>query len=179
MREKLASAVLCAVVAVSFGCGGSPYYLPPPKEDQGSVAVNPAEQAEQQRQQYLAARAALLKLYETLSKDQFEAAEQYLSQQTRDFLAFGSEAGDASAALASGQLVLPNGQTVAIDPVDFLIGGKVSRIVDTREGAEEHETRRRKELFVIDPDGQAHRVIMILEGDQWVLQKTSIGPQQD
>ncbi len=169
---------LWALAVCAYGCGGSPYYLPAPpaKQEQTSVAANPAEQAELDRKRDLAARSALLKLYEALSKDHFEEAEKYLSQQTRDFLAYGSETGDPSAVLSEGKLHLPNGQTIAINPVKFLIGGNIANIENTMKGKKEHETSRRREFFVIDNSGKPHRVIMILEGDQWVLQKTSVNP---
>lgn len=163
------------------GCASSPYQLPepPPQEEQREVAADPAAQAELERKQYLQARAALLELYQTLSEGAFDTAEGLLSQQTRDFLAYGGKNADAASALESGELMLPDGQVVAFDPVEFLLGGQVRRIEDAVEGAEEHETPRRRELFVVGPDGESQKVVMIYEGDQWVLHRTEINPGEE
>lgn len=185
MNRTIASALALVIslamsLGVVAGCGSSAYQLPkpPPADEQRDVAADPAAQAEQRRARYLEARAALLKLYSALTKERFEEAEQLLSQQTRDFLAYGNETGDPSTALSSGQLVLPDGRKVTFDPVQLLLGGKIQKIADTLEGVEEHETRRRRELFVFDPEGEPHKVVMIVEGGQWVLHRTSIDPSQ-
>jgi hypothetical protein len=161
-------------------CGETSYRLPPPSQsEQRDVAADPAEQAEQERSRYLEARASLLRLYEMLSENRFEDAEQLLSQQTRDFLAYGSEAGDPSTVLSNGRLILPDGRSVEFDPVELLIGAKIQRITDSLEGVEEHETRSRRELFVVDAEGQSHQVVMISEGGRWVLHRTSVNPGQE
>jgi hypothetical protein len=159
-------------------CGGSQYRLPPPPPpaEQSDATAGPAEE---QRNPYLEARTALLELYESLSKERFEGAEQLLSQQTRDFLAYGSETGDPSTVLSEGRLILPDGRSVAFDPVELLIGGRIESIADSVEGVEEHETRNRRELFVVDPDAETHKVVMIVEGGRWVLHRTSVNPGQE
>jgi hypothetical protein len=169
------------LILLLAGCASSPYQLPapPPQEEQRHVAADPAEQAELERKNYLQARASLLDLYKLLSDGSFDEAESLLSQQTRDFLAYGNQNADAAGALASGTLALPDGRTVEFEPVEFLLGGEVRQIEDTVEGAEEHETPRRRELFVVDADGEPQKVVMILEGGQWVLHRTAINPGEE
>ncbi len=171
--------IFLGVVAV--GCANSPYHLPAPpaQDDQRNVAADPAEQAEEDRQRYLQARASLLELYELLSDERFSDAEQLLSQQTRDFLAHGEQTPNAATALSQGRLVLSDGRSVEFEPVEFLLGGDVRQIQDTVEGVEEHETQGRRELFVIDAEGEPHKVVMIREGNQWVLHRTAVSPGQE
>jgi hypothetical protein len=176
---------LALTAAVLGACGTSPYYLPPPPtaeekaEAAREAAADSAEPTVTDEERDLQARASLLKLYELLSAEQYEAAEAYLSQQTRDFLRDGSQAGDPSAALASGKMAFGDERTIEFEPVELLIGGNIARIEDAMEGVEESETPNRRELFVIDPQGEAHRVVMIFEGGEWVLQATSIRPDND
>jgi hypothetical protein len=181
MARVVVGVGVLVLVAVGIGaCGGSPYYLPAPSQvEQRDAAVDPSEQAKQEQSRDLQARTALLELYESLSKERFEDAEQLLSQQTRDFLAYGTETGDPSTVLSSGTLVIPDGRSVEFEPVELLIGGEIQSITDSMDGAQEHETRSRRELFVVDPAGQAHQVVMISEGGRWVLHRTSINPGQE
>lgn len=167
--------VLAICVALLAGCSSSPYELPAPKSAEPTAREADDEQSDVDRD--LAARAALLKLYEFLNQGQFVDAETYLSQQTREFLTHTSDSGSVSHVLASGAFTLADGRTIDIDPVDFLIAPEITRIADSLDGVDSHETARRRELFVYGADDGPRRVVMIREGDQWVLHKTSISPE--
>jgi hypothetical protein len=164
--------VLAISMGIIVGCASSPYELPPPTA--ATPAADEAEDEQTDTERDLAARAALLELYEYLNKGQFVDAEAYLSQQTREFLVHASDSSSVSSVLANGQLTLADGRSVDIDPVEFLIAPKITRIADSLDGVESHQTARRRELFVYGDDDGPRRVIMIREGDQWVLHKTSI-----
>ncbi len=168
---------LAVLQMAGMACRSTPYQLPepPPEAEQQDTD----QDSERQRNPDMEARAALLELYEMLAEERFEATEDRLSQQTRDFLAYGNERGDASDALSAGQITLPDGSSYRFDPVELLIADDIARLEDSREGAEDHETARRRVLYVIDSNGQSHRVVMIREGGQWVLHKTSVNPQNE
>lgn len=177
-RQFLVALVGLAVLQMAgMACQSTPYELPePPPQADGQ---DTEQDSERQRSSDMEARAALLELYEMLDEERFEEAEDRLSQQTRDFLAYGNDQGDASDALSAGQMTLPDGRAYRFAPAELLIADDIARIEDSRDGADDHETSRRRVLYVIDSDGQAHRVVMILEGDQWVLHKTSVSPQNE
>lgn len=175
--------LILAAALFTGGCAASAYHLPPPptpKEQAAAkkqAAAAKGSQVASNAQLNQRARASLLKLYELLSKSQFEEAEGYLSQETRDFLSASSQTNDPSAALDSSEFRLPDGRILAIDPVKLLIGGNIVRIKDALQEADEGETANRRVLYVFDPQGKSHRVIMISEGGKWVLHATSINPK--
>ncbi|MFP4601004.1 MAG: hypothetical protein ACLFVJ_22340 [Persicimonas sp.] len=168
---------LAVLQMAGMACRSTPYQLPdpPPETEQQDTQ----QDSESQRNPDMEAREALLELSELLAEERFEEAEDRLSQQTRDFLAHGNDRGDASDALSAGQMTLPDGRNYRFEPAELLVAGDIARIEDSRDGADDHETSRRRVLYVIDSDGQAHRVVMIREGDQWVLHKTSVSPQNE
>lgn len=162
------------------GCGSSLYHLPPPtvaadrevgKDEGGEPAPSDAELDQQ-------ARAALLELYALVKSAQFEDAERYLSQETREFLSAVSATNDPSAALSSAEFKLGDGRTVQVDPVRLLFGGNIVSVQDALKEPDAGETPNRRVLHSVDPQGASHRIIMIFEGGQWVLHKTSIDAEQ-
>lgn len=162
------------------GCGSSLYHLPPPTtaEDRNAAAdqaAKPAPSAEELDKQ---ARASLLALYALVQKAQFEDAERYLSQETREFLSAASDVNDPSAALAGGEFKLRDGRSVQVDAVKLLFGGNIVSVQDALKEPDTGETANRRVLHSLDPQGESHRIIMIFEGGQWVLHMTSIDAEQ-
>jgi hypothetical protein len=74
--------------------------------------------------------------------------------------------------LASGRYIRPDGQVATIDPAAFLLARDLSKMQDSADGVEENETPRRKEIFAMEEAGP-RRIILIKEGDRWVLHRTS------
>lgn len=179
MKRGLITAVVSVLCfAVPLGCADSTYRLPAPGSAGAAQSDEPDQEHREQRNPDLEARARLLILYQLLAEERFEETEHLLSQQTREFLAH-SGSGDASHSLSVGEISLPNGRKYRFEPIEFLIGGEIARIANSADGVEEHETERRREFFVVDPQEQAHRVVMIREGGEWVLHKTSANPNQE
>lgn len=167
---------LCGVLGVS-GCGTSLYRLPQPAQTAPDPAtINEEARPAQGAALNGAARASLTRLYALLKAGDYEPSERYLSQETREFLAHITGQPDAATALASRKMKLQAQPEVAFDPIELLLGGNIAEVRDAMEGVTKAETANRRELFVIDPQGNAHRVIFILEGGQWVLHKTSVAP---
>lgn len=155
------------------GCRTSPYHLPAPAQPaRDGTGADQVDEAALDR----AARASLMKLYELLRAQQYEPAERYLSQETREFLTHITRQADAATALASRKMTLQGQAEITFDPVQLLLGGNIAEVRDAMDGVAQAETPNRRELFVIDPQGKAHRVILIREGGEWVLHKTSVGP---
>ena len=51
---------------------------------------------------------------------------------------------------------------------------ELTNIKDSIEGTQEQETQRRKEIFALQPDGSARKIVVIKEGNQWVLHRTTL-----
>ena len=166
--------VLLAIF-VQFGCGASTYELPPPAEEGERKDVELREDDEgPEKNATMAARAEALELYNLLSTKRYDEAAKKLSRETRQFLTHGREGGGAAEVLADGRMKLPNGSTHQFDPVELLMTSNLDRMKNSIEGVEEHETDRRREFFLIDKDGNPEKIVMILQGDGWVLHKTAI-----
>lgn len=180
-RRALIVGFLCGLGLFAASCASSTYYLPPPPDQQKSAKksdAGPKSNAERAPEELDAqAREALMELYELLEHERFEEAEDYLSQETREFLSHAGAEEDASETLSSGQIQLAGRSPIKISPVKLLIGGNIESVRDAMEGVSENQTPNRRELFVLDPAGDTHRVIMIFEGGKWVLHKTSIQPE--
>lgn len=168
------SPLLAAVLLA--GCASNLYELPPPPEkgERGDATLAPRAEEEQAQQDYTAARASLLKIYNQLSTQRYDEAVQLMSQETRAFLTYGTDA-TAADVLADGALTLPSGERVEFEPSTFFVAPDVQKLEDSIEGAPENETDRRREFFAISADGTARRVVMIKQGGEWVLHKTRAG----
>ncbi|MBA2661139.1 MAG: hypothetical protein H0U74_02495 [Bradymonadaceae bacterium] len=170
--------VLIAGFATVTACGPSLYDLPSPEKVESAVARAEAEAAAApppEDMRFGQARAAMLNLHHLLVSKRFSEAEELLSVETREFLAQNSQQGRVDQALASGKLTLPSGQDFVFEAAGFLLADDVSGIVDELEGSESiGESATRKILYAVQPSGEARQIVVIKEGDQWVLHRTSI-----
>lgn len=171
---------LCAVLCVSgvgAGCAGVYELPPPPAEGQReTISLIPGEEERVKEQNYLQARAAVLKTYQFLSAKRFKESLALMSTATQGLLTSTSPQKGASnpavITLSEGKMVLPSGQTLTFDPAAFILAPDISDMKDTLEGQTEQETARRKELFAMQPDGTARRIVVINEGGRWVIHRT-------
>jgi hypothetical protein len=174
LRFAFRVSALALVVAAGSGCAGSLYELPapPPASEQRSVSLVPGEEERMREEDYLLARASVLKINQLFAAKRFQEALQWMSAETRDFIAAGSPQKDPADVLASGRYIRPDGQVATIDPAAFLLARDLSKMQDSADGVEENETPRRKEIFAME-EGGPRRIILIKEGDRWVLHRTS------
>lgn len=174
--KKFFWGVLGAIMFLFSGCQDNLYVLPdpPPEQDRRSVSLVPGEEDRLKEQHYVSARASVLKLYKLLSAKRFEESLLLMSQETRDFLAFVSPKDKNPAmTLIQGQMVLKDGKSITMDPVAFLLATDLSKLQDAVDGMSEQESLRRKEIFAVQPDGEAKKIVVILEGGRWVLHRIS------
>ena len=75
---------------------------------------------------------------------------------------------------SSRAAVLIRGEARKIDPAQTLLAGDVSELEDALEGVSETETPRRKVLYAVQPEGEPRKIVLIKEGGQWVLHRTSL-----
>lgn len=184
-RDWLQLIGMLVAFAMASGCLGETYRLPDPPQ---SPSTTPADRTSPDHTKseseekadadtFIDAKKSLLKLYKYLSQKRYDRAKTYLSQQTLAFLSHEQEGRAPTEVLAEGRLLLPNGEKVAFDPVEFFLTENVRNIRDSVEGIDEHETGSRKELFLIDESGNKSQVVMIREGGRWVLHKTALETQ--
>ncbi len=168
--------ILICLASLASACA-SVYTLPPPAAQPETVSLIPGEDERAKERLYLEARAAILRLNQLLASKRYREALGQMSQETRDFLTFTSPDPKAQVpaeiTLAQGKLMLKGGQEIVIEPGAFLLAADLSNLKDSVEGQAEQETPRRKEIFAVQPDGKARRIVMIREGAQWVLHRVS------
>lgn len=156
-----------ALAVFASGCGGV-YQLPapPPTEERGPVALDPSEEERLSGERYLAARRVIVALYSALEAQRWDEATELLSQETRLLLAAGGIGSDVDA-LAAGRVSI-DGRTYAFDPVELFLLPGADSFEDRVEGEEEHESGRRKEVFLV-ADETLRKVVLIDEGGAWRL----------
>ena len=171
-RWKLSIGALLFATA----CSGAMYRLPapPPPQKRGSVSLIPGEEQRKAEEHYLQARAAVIKLNTLLSTKRFAEASELMSLETRDWLLSMGAGAEVPEILASGKLQLPDGKVVDFKPVPTLLAEDVSRLTNTIDGVEEHETDTRIEIFATLPSGMIQKIVLIAEGGQWVLHRTRL-----
>lgn len=147
---------------------------PPPVEERKSVSLIPGEEKRDDEARYLEVRAATLELFNLLSTKRYEEATQRLSAETLDFLRTIGGKKNPADVLVAGELHRPDGSKVAFDPVVMLVAEDVSKLSDSVDGLEEHETNERKEIFATLPSGQLQKIVLITERGKWVLHRTRI-----
>ncbi len=180
MRRFVEKVACVGMVVVAWGCSDNMYVLPdPPAEgERRSVSLIPGEDERLKEQDYIAARASALKLYQLLSTKRFEEAIGLMSQETRDFLVFVSPGEkNALVTLEEGQMKFPDGTLVDADPVEALLSVDMSDLKDEVEGKEEQEGVRRKEIWALSQGKAPRKIVMIKEGGKWVLHRTSVKPE--
>jgi len=153
----------------SFGCSDI-YTLPdaPPRESWVDLDAPDEEDEQEKLRRFLDAKRTAITVYSAMQKGDWDTVVDNMSQETRAFLEDGSGGAGAKVALESGELDIA-GQQITFDPAtDFFIDD-LQQIEDTLAGQVENETKRRKELFVINKSGEARKVLFIYEGDKWVF----------
>lgn len=175
---------LVLVLLLWSGCASSSLYElppPPPEQERQDVSLIPGEDERARERDYLEARATVLKVYQYLNAKRYKEALGLLSEETVDFLSYVSPKKStpqaAEETLAQGKIILNDGQVIPIDPAALLVARDISKLEDSLAGQKESETSRRKEIFAIQADGKAQRIIVIKEAGQWVIHKTSISMQ--
>ena len=150
------------------------YSLPdPPQQSQwATVSLEPGQEDRDNETRYIAARAAALKLYQTLSDENWDEAWELLSAETQSFLAYVSPEGDGKAVLRSKEMKFPEGDKVAIDPVELFLIRDLRTLEDDREGEAQAETANRKEIFAISTEGKSKKIVLIYEGGAWRIHRT-------
>lgn len=150
---------------------------PPPEKERKTISLIPGEEERQAERDYLQARSAVIQLNSYLKSKRFEESLKLMSQETQAMLEFLSPSPKAKqpalATLIEGKISI-RGQIRDIDPAAMLLASDLTQIKDAVDGKEEQETQRRKELFALQPDGSIRKIVMIKEGGQWVLHRTSL-----
>jgi hypothetical protein len=164
------------VLALATACGGTSlrYELPPPvpPDERSVVTLDPSEQERNEAARFLEARSSVLAFYDALQRADFDAAFALLSNETRILLDTWAE-GDGVAALRVGRLAQA-AETYDFDPRDLFAVADPVRFADEPEEGTDTESARRKEIHVFDADGTDRRIVLILEGDQWVIHQPRI-----
>ncbi len=163
------------IILFTSSCGAGLYDLPDPKPKAEWKKVNLTPSAEELSDEklYQGARLKILEIYGLLNDQNFEAVNENLSAETQDFLKFGTQ-GSVAEVLSNEKLNLANGTLVTFKPVSILLAEDVTRLTDSVDGIEENETPTRKEIFAEQSDGRFKRIVMIRQGDSWVLHRTRI-----
>lgn len=167
MRATPTTLLAATCAAATLSCGAV-YKLPepPPASEQGPVALDPSEERQRSEARYIEARRTLVALYAALDGEEWDAAVELLSHETRLLLASGGSGSDVEA-LAAGAVTV-DGVRYAFDPVDLFLLADPEGFEDSLEDEEEAETGRRKEVFVVRGD-EHRRVVVIDEGGSWRL----------
>lgn len=167
---------LMVVLVASAGwiaCKGPDLYVLPAVSGVEEAEPTQSEAEPEPDRRFEGARAAVMQLHSLLSAKRFDEALELMSYETRDALAISSPNGQPDTALATGRLHLSGGREVAFNPVDYLLAEDVSDLRPAIEGVEVHETERRKVVFAVQPLGEIRQIVMIKEGDQWVLHRVT------
>ncbi len=167
--------LIFSILFFSLSCGPGLYDLPDPKPKEQWKEVNliPSEEEKSDERLYQAARMKILEIYGYLNDQNFEDASANFSAETQDFLTFGTEY-SVPEVLGNKKLKLSNGTLVTFKPVSILLAEDVTRLSDSVEGIPENETISRKEIFAKQSDGRYKRIVMIRQGNKWVLHRTRI-----
>lgn len=167
------SAVLLLLVTA---CGGTSlrYELPPPvpPEERNTANLDPSEQERNEATRFSDARSAVLAFYDAIQREDYPDAFARLSHETQ--LLFDTWAdGDGVTALQLGRLQ-QDAESYTFDPrVLFAVENPVQFSDEPQEGTDT-ESARRKEIHVRDADGTSRRIVLIQEGDQWVIHQPRI-----
>lgn len=149
------------------GCGARNYQLPPVPEasERVEAQLDPTVQELREVERFNEARRTILALYAALQAGDGAEAWEFLSNETRLLLDEWSD-GQGDRALTDGRLVR-DGQSYTFDPVTLFLLPDPIGFEDDREGEQQSETARRKEVFLVDAADHSRRVVVILEADQW------------
>lgn len=171
---------LALLILLSMGCARANVYElppPPPEEERRNVSLVPGEDARRNEKDFNNARASLMRLNTLLESKRFDEALGLMSQETVAMLEFVSpdkkSSAPATAVFTLNQVVI-DGQVQEVRSLELLLAADLSDLQDQVDGVSENESTRRKEIFAIQPQGAPRKIVMIKEGDTWLLHRTKI-----
>ena len=168
------SAALILLTSVTSGCANL-YTLPDAPAKSEWVAYDDLlpENEEEKVQRFIESKRAAIKLYAALASHDFEEAIDFMATDTVAFLSEAADGRGPVAALESGK-IYKDGKEFDFNPADVFYIENLSDIRDDFGKEEQKENKKRKELFAVNSNGQARRIVMILEQDRWKFYATSI-----
>ena len=185
------SSALIVVLLAGSGCSRNLYELPnlPEKASWRHAELDPVSAQQANFQAFMVAKQTLVALYAALDARRWDDASTLLTLETRTLLGSGDPT-RAAAGLAAGQLTV-RGVGLAYDPTQFLLLPSLSRMLDDLDGqvlaagavdlgddadeatrsdyATQHESDRRKEVFLVTGDGHYRKVVLLFEDNVWKL----------
>lgn len=168
-------APLCAVLALTLASACSSLYslpTPPAAGEWTQTSLVPGQDDRDDAGRYIAARTAVLKLYQALSDEDWDAAWDLLSSETQNFLDYVAADGDGKATLARGRLKFPGGEEVDFEPVTLFLVKDMRKLEDDHAETAQAETANRKELFAFSAEDDIKKIVVIFEGGQWKIHRT-------
>lgn len=172
---RYALLVSLLVALSSSACRRAVYVLPDPvpPEEARDVSTNPAEERARDAERFVAARQAILALYDALANERWSDASALLSSETQVLLSDGGS-GDPEATLAAGVLEV-RGERYGFDPIELLLLPGLRSMDDAPAEGSDEESDRRKVVHLTALDGM-RAVIVIREGDAWNIHLPSVPP---
>jgi hypothetical protein len=173
---RIAQAIHIAVLLLLTACSGTAlrYELPPPvpPDERNAVTLDPSAQERNEAGRFLDARSAVLAFYDALQREDFDAAFDRLSNETQLLLNTWAD-GDGVSTLRLG-LLEQDTESYEFDPRTLFVVENPVQFSDEPAEGTDTESARRKEIHVLDADGTTRRIVLILEGDQWVIHQPRI-----
>ncbi len=175
-----------SLMVILSSCSGAGLYelpAPAPEAQRRNVSLIPGEDERREQRDFDDAKKSLLALQELIKTKRFEEALDLMSQETVSMLEFVSPDKKSSApavAVFTLRKVVIDGVTYEVKPLELLLAKDLSNIQDTSgdDSSEETESSRRRELFAQQKEGDPVKIVMIKEGDTWLLHRTKINPKK-
>jgi hypothetical protein len=173
--KPLAALLIAALVSLGAAGCASLYRLPepPPREAWARHSLSPTQNRDRSAERYAEARTALFSFLDALASERWDDAYSALSNETRILLDDLATDGRGESVLATGDLRRGDA-AYEVDVIDLFVISELARVEDDWNDQPEAESYRRKELWAIDRNGDAHRVILIYESDAWRIHKPDI-----
>lgn len=145
---------------------------PPPKAEWVDIALA-NEDPEIRAKRMTNAKRALLQCYGALTAKKWDKALGCMSEDTLRAISAASDGAGPEAVFESGMVSI-RGEKQVFDPVgDVFITG-LSDIRDDFGTREDVENTTRHVFYAVDASGNAREIVMILEDDQWVIDRPQI-----
>jgi hypothetical protein len=175
LRAVLACLAGLLLVGWLSGCGPNLYELPdpPPRDEWRRHSLNPADDEVVYLQNFLSAKDTVLTFVEALEDERWEDAYRLLSNETRLLLDDLSPSGRGETVLENGRIQRGDNEYL-VDALDLFVIRDLVDIVDQHDREREAETYRRKEIYAVDSNGEAHHIVVIYEEGGWRIHKPEI-----
>lgn len=150
------------------------YTLPdaPPKEE-WVKALPPQESPEEAAKRYLDAKRSAIQCFAALADEKWTKALSWMTDDSVDLLRNLAVDGNLEASLAAHQLQR-DGDVFAFDPVNDVFIAGLTDIRDEFGDQIDDENESTKILYAVGRSGDARRVVVVLENDQWKIKLTQI-----